>query len=219
MILMLVGCMPFVRNPNEHTGMRQPQLINLTGNESLIVIGSSIRGASLNIGGGQREVYSVWVSFDAATHKTTNQNMLTIPEDCGALLSKSKGCNGIQYYAFKVTAGDYAFAWIFHVDRLYSFINFAKLNLKWQVDTLTNYEMTDQAPVGAQTSTFHIGSGEVLYVGDVLLDFSDVGVVKPTISTSSAQQVQAFLAPTGLADKLVVRAMGPLPTVREQRLK
>ncbi|MTJ84441.1 MAG: hypothetical protein F8N37_25930 [Telmatospirillum sp.] len=189
------------------------------GGEAIVVIGVSVRNPVTAAFGVEFPTYAGWIAVDPATGIRTGDVQLLHTEFCATVTlsydigaSLSDACRGTEYRAFQVPPGSYALAWLYHGDNgLYSVASFDRIAAmtgaagRGELQSVRIYGETKLKPT---TPRFTVAAGEVLYAGDVIVDFKEPGV-SITVSDSVAS-ARSYLAQSGgadVAERMTVRRM------------
>jgi hypothetical protein len=187
----------------------EPEKITLSGDEALIVVGYSIRGAEKTSYGTQFPVHFGWMPFDAAGNRL-GQTMMTSTERCARGVSKA--CESVQYRLYKIPAGNYALAWTFH-GKLIGLADFKEGGVRFhrQTQEIQAINLSDNAHVRLGLPGFRVAAGEVLYIGDLVLTFRDRQPEDFAWSpTRDEANVRSIMAASPYADRFTVRQGGYL---------
>ncbi len=127
-----------------------------------------------------------WIAYDPGTMKRTGKLMAMMNNECGRLWNNF--CSGTDYVVHRIPAGTYALGWAAQ-DRMASFTRFDQITstIKYAYNDLGGGQATfvpyrlwsfsDAAVVRPTTPVFSVQPGDIVYVGDVILDFGDPGAV------------------------------------------
>jgi hypothetical protein len=134
--------------------------------------------------------YVYWITYDQASRRRVGQTALRSRIGCDFLNKCSPVIDNVQYQLYLVDPGSYAISGI-------------------QYGTLYDIDPTrqdDNPPLQAVAPGFTVAPGEVVYVGNLAVDFGKTWWIGWSANQDAAA-ARAFLSPTGLADRLVLRPM------------
>ncbi len=186
----------------------EPAKLTLAGDEALVVVGYSIRGAEKTGYDTEFPVHFGWMPFDAQGRRL-GQTMMTSTERCGR--KQSNACDSVQYRLYKIPAGNYALAWTFH-GKLISLAKFESGNVRFhrQTQEIQAISWSDNAYVVPGLPGFRVAAGEVLYIGNLVLSFKDKMPDFAWSATREEENVRAIMASSPYADRFTVRQGGYL---------
>jgi hypothetical protein len=134
--------------------------------------------------------YLYWITYDPASRRRVGQAALRSRIGCDFLSKCSPVIDNVQYQLYLVDPGSYAVSGI-------------------QYGTLYDIDPTrpdDHPPLQTVAPSFTVAPGEVAYVGNLVVAFGKTWWIGWSAEQDAAA-ARAFLAPTGLADRLLVRPM------------
>lgn len=187
----------------------EPASLTLSGDEALVVVGYSIRGAETSRNSGAEfPVHFGWMPFDARGNRL-GQTMMTTTERCAR--GQSHACDSVQYRLYKIPAGNYALAWTFH-GKLISLAKFESGGVRFhrQTQEIQVINWSDNAQVVPGLPGFRVAAGEVLYIGNLVLSFKDRIPDFAWSPTREEDNVRAIMASSPYADRFTVRQGGYL---------
>lgn len=141
--------------------------------EGVVVIGYAVRGARAGTYG-EWPTHIGWMPFADDTGAWTGKPMAISSERCSR--GSSLACTKIQYRVYRLPAGGYSLAWVFH-DKPYAL---AKIETKGEsvrydvnMRELNRVEFPDVASTALGAPAFRVIPGHANYAGDILVQLRD----------------------------------------------
>ena len=123
----------------------------------------------------------------------------SIFRSCDAATGRS-----VQYQVYIVDPGTYALGWVGNGGEVAEPTAFTQMAVDRGM--IGEWIGSLEAHVQASTPEFKLAAGDVVYVGDLIFDVGTPAWLAWSMQRSDAA-ARSFLAPTGLAERIVVRPM------------
>ena len=217
-LLLLAAC-----SANKESFPINPTQNASTQEEAIVVVGISVenptKGTTL-IGTEYTQCIqdAGFFRINEQTHERIGKDVYAWCRNCNSLTEnvlsyvpdRTAACNGgVSYIAHKVPAGDYALGY-FLVRDLGGFTTMRFASFSILLDNTKNYMgkyISPSASVMDYTPIFHVAPGEVVYVGDVILDFKNILRMNGMSwrHGNTFEGAKAYIRGTGLSDRMVLR--------------
>ncbi len=208
-IAALLACATLARADDlDHVGWLRPltdPTVTMSGEEALVIVGFTLRGVKIDGRGGEFPAHIGWMPFDTRNGLRVGKTMMVTSERCAR--DNSRACKGVQYRLFRVPAAAYSLAWTFN-QQLVTHATFeanANVRINRNTQEISAAEFSDRAIVRLDAPAFRVAPGEVAYIGNLQIDFSDEK--KPTVAwvVRDEATVTAIMQTSPYKDKLIVR--------------
>ncbi len=182
--VLLTGCMSAKDTQKDTQDWIAPltfdSSVNIGPEQAVVIVGLSVvhprtKHGILNL---DYTFNAGWIAYNRATMRRVGKLMLSMTEPCAAI--GNRVCDGgVDYFAYKISAGDYALSWVGQ-DKLASMASFGEItqttvtraNIK-----AVSWDFSEAALVLPTAPVFRVSPGEVVYVGDLTFDLiSDGGI-------------------------------------------
>lgn len=193
--------------------------VTIAPNEAAVVIGYAIEGADELLFGLRAQTYGAWIAIDPKTGRRVGRKSIPMLLLCGGL-SRNSACDGhITYRLVMLPPGTYTLGWASTGQITFVTAAFREAHIQFQSGLLWLYTLSEDAMAKLGEPAFTVGPGEVAYVGDLNLKFTSDKATPShwTMTTSwtrSDEGARAFIARTGLADKMTLRPGGVVQKVQ-----
>lgn len=149
---------------------------------------------------------SGWISIDPTTGLRNNKTMVEL-DSRGWRLDQADAGKGItEYRAYALPPGTYALGWVWNSRRGYFFPSEMAIKLTSGGYGAPTRTFSDGARVRPNTPTFSLQAGDVVYVGDLLLDFTKASFMRWARETSE-NGARGYAANMGYKGPIAVRLM------------
>ncbi len=132
--------------------------------------------------------YGAWIKVDPSSGLRDTSADLEFDFDDATLPSDAP--DGTRYYFFSVPPGTYALGWVasrgkFFLSSAYKRVEIIQSRLK------TDYYFSSLAMAKADAPSFTIGAGDVVYIGDLVGDFSRMAQARLSIKSDEVSWKKA----------------------------
>jgi hypothetical protein len=198
-------------DPNRNDSVN-PGSLKVTDKQAVAVVGLAIG----NPGGSAQPIQAAWIMVDGQTGRRVGLGTWWEWAACSGwrapinrLGSFTDACDGgAQYAAFQLEPGTYALGWIVDQRSYFGATDFAQVRLTTVTHGYTRGGSTVTASEAGQirrdSPRFTVRPGEVVYVGDVVVDFTNPSRLTWTLHVDESQARQ-FMVSSGLGDRMAVR--------------
>lgn len=176
-----------------------------SGNDhAIVVVGVSLANRSSWLIQKCFEDYGL-IAIDPRTKGRVGDLLTRRCEMCGILATHTNACNGgADYAAYELPAGSYAFGYLLYDQIALSLADFKDLRVWYANGAVYRRDVSSEARLAPGTPRVSVRPGEVVYVGDIVFDFSNKKDIRWSIRNNEAG-ARGFLEGTDLARRMVSR--------------
>ena len=203
---LLAGC---IDNPNTLVPAADTDAtVQIPDGQAAIIVGLAVANPQSALIDRPYRTYTGWVGIDSATGLRAGPVEFENNASCEILDCKAAAGEATQYQLYIVPAGSYALAWVSHHLSVFHATRFQQLTVRTEGRAGDVHPILP-SPSGRAIATdpsFAVASGEIAYVGDLTFDLGTPDEVRWAYKSDDSA-ARAFLAATGLADRMVARPM------------
>lgn len=172
--------------------------------DGIVVIGMKVEHPARDGFGHPWAMFGGWVTIDPATDMRVGKTMTRF-RFLGGVFASDAFDGRTQYLTYTVPAGTYAFAWVEHGPILYEPTAFLAITTRSSEYSFSR-QFSDEAKAQPNTPVFTVKPGEIVYVGDLTLDFGTPHSMRWSMAVNEAA-ARAGVASEGIGEKMTVRPM------------
>ncbi len=199
LLLLLAGC---TTTPTPKVALSPA---DLDPRQGIVIYGLSVNGGQPTILGVYPGVWGYWIAYDPATGKRIGKDSWEMNTGSGIFMADDMEHGATGYRFFKLPPGDYAIGFMRDITNKvavnYMLVAGTLSQLYNQYSTGARADIGDptlkpDARVLPSTPHFHVGAGEIVYIGDLHFDVGDRFGLRWSLGQNEAA-ARAFAATAG----------------------
>jgi hypothetical protein len=173
-------------------------------NEGAVIIGLSVENPSLNKPGEPYSVSGAWIPVSPSGEHVGRDSHVSFLIRGGP--SHGGAFGGTQYFSYQLPAGTYALGWVEHAGNVFPASQFQNLTVMATSRSVGVSRYYGAVRIRPSTPLFVAKPGEVVYVGNLVLDFGGASAQVHWSTARSDSNARASLA-AGVVQQMTVRQM------------
>lgn len=151
-----------------------------------------------------KDIWLRWAGLDTASGSMAAGPYYSVRAFCNILVTTNDVCDGVRYYLFRARPGTYGLELAWH-DTLYLFGDVTEGSVTFRQSRKDAADVVlHQSRAVPATPRFSIQAGEVVYIGDVVMDYQRAGQVTLSREMDEAA-ARRTIERTGLSGRLITR--------------